>query len=412
MGLKPAVILSLALTIIVLMLLAYHPAWYFHLHTDANVYWARANYFLNKWNFEGLVGNEYQPGALIFFITLSPFLLINNTFQTYLSGLFSVNILLMFILVYLYKKYSDMKNVFLFALILLFTGPIVLFRFDLYVMSILIASFLLWKKNQHIWATVTLAYAALIKIFPIIFLPYYLIIEYKNKGLKNAIKILLIFSVSYFSYITVFSLVTDMNLPLILSSFGFIANTPVHTESTWAILTTLLWKVASGEFPKGAGAWGIFGIAPQYQIGPLWFYNYFWIIPLVIFYLWLLVKIKSKEVVFDIRVCLSAILLFLLFSKILHHQYTLWFMLLLPLIDWKIIFNNLRWTVMIFLTLMMTFINQYIYPLHFNELGHQFFVNGSFSYLFALIILRNLSLAVLVIGIMRELRLNIAKNNE
>ena len=67
---------------------------------------------------------------------------------------------------------------------------------------------------------------------------------------------------------------------------------------------------------------------------------------------------------------------------------------------------------MIFLTLMMTFINQYIYPLHFNELGHQFFVNGSFSYLFALIILRNLSLAVLVIGIMRELRLNFVKNNE
>lgn len=412
MDLKVPIFLSLVLIIIVLVLLAFHPAWYFHLQTDINVYFARANYFLQNSSFRGLVGNEYQPGALIFFIAASPILFVSNTFQSYLWSLFSLNILLILILAYLYKIYGDIKNIFIFVLILLFTGPIILFRFDLYVMSTLVASFFLFKKDHRILATAVLAYASIIKIFPVIFLPYYLIIEYKNRGLKESVGIFLVFLLSYISYLAVFSRATAMNFPQILGSFGFIANTPIHTESLWGTLTTLFWLIVSGEFAKGAGSWGIFGIAPEYQLGPLWFYNYFWLIPLSVFYLWLFFKFKDKKCVFDINVCLLIALLFLLFSKILHHQYLLWFMLLLPLVSWSEILTHVRWIILIFLTLLMTFVNQYIYPLHYSDWVFQLYVNGTYSYLFWLVALRNLILIFLFERIIKEFRRNISQNYE
>lgn len=388
MDVKSALILSLVLVLSIIVLLAYHPAWFLHLHTDINVYLARTRYFLNHGDFVGLVGNEYQPGALIFFIAISPFLLINDSLGFFIIGLFLVNISLIFILAYLYKKYSDIKNIFFFALILFFTGPIALYRFDLYVMTMVITSFYLFGKNSWNFSSAILAYASFIKIFPIIFLPYYLIIASKNNGYKAALKVLSVYFISYLAYLSIFSVVFGMKFSQIISSFDFIANTPVHTESLWGTLTSLYWML-SGESVKGLGSWGIFGISPNYQIGPLWFYNYFWMLPIFLFYLWLSLR---KNIKFDIKVCITVVLLFLLFSKILHHQYTLWFMLLLPLLNFNLFLKDKRFLVLFFLVLEMTFLNQFVYPLHYSQWVFELYLNGKHSYLFWLITLRNLVL--------------------
>lgn len=407
MNFKRTAYLSLALTIIVLFLLAQHPWWSGHLHTDVDVYFQRVDYFLQNGSFENLIGNEYQPGALIFFLAISPILWLQKSITTYQLGLFIVNVWLIIVLAILYKSYGNFKNVILLSLILLLTGPIVLFRFDLYVMTIVIFSIYLWKKNFQTLAIVFLCYASFVKIFPVIFLPYYLIIAYKNRGLKQTVKILQVYLVSYFVYLGIFSVATGMKPSQIMASFGFIANTPVHTESLWGTLTTLIWMVTTGEFAKGAGSWGIFGIASEFQIGPLWFYNYFWIIPIGLFYLWIFYKMKKNEAKFDVSVCLLVALLFLLFSKILHHQYTLWFMLLIPLLDVKLLLIQARWVIFLFLTLLASILHQYVYPLHYTEWIFNFYTTGSYSYLFWLIALRNgifIFLAVILLVELRNLR--------
>ena len=394
---KLTIFLSLTFTIIVLLLMAFQNTWHFNLHTDIITYLARANHFWTNGSFENLNINEYQSGALFFFLAISPSLLFTNNLQSYLIGLFVVNILLLTVISYLYSKYSEKKDILLLSPILLFTGPIVLYRLEFFVMTFVIMSFYLFKKNLWILSTMALSFASLIKIFPVVFLPYFLIVTFRNEGLKKAFLIVFVYFVSYILYLGIFSFVTGLSLDQFLGSFSFIANAPIHNESLWGTLTGLYWLFTSSTFVQGAGAWGIFGVAQAYQLGPLWIYNFFWIIPIFVFYLYIFLKSKKMEMKFDIKICLLVILLFLLFSKILNHQYILWFMLLLPLVSLKSIMQHSIWIVVIFLTLLMTFISQYIYPLNYTDWVTQLYVNGTHLHLFWLNTIRNIILVILFV---------------
>ncbi|MEK9146807.1 MAG: glycosyltransferase 87 family protein [Patescibacteria group bacterium] len=398
--LRTGVWLFFSLVVIVLLLQATHPSWYWHLHTDINVYFARASYFLNNKGLVGLVGNEYQPGALFFFIALSPILLIISTFKAYLLMVFAANILLLGLLSLLYKK---VENIFLFLLILLLTGPIVLARFDIFVMCLLVASFFFWKREKHILATLLLAIAALVKIFPAVLVPYYLILTFKNRGIKETLNILLVFLAGYFGFLIIFTLLFRAPLSILFESFKFLSKAPIHTESVWGTAMTLIAKLGTGSYAKGTGAWGIFGIDPSYTVGPLNFYNYFWIFSVVLFYVWLFPKLK-KDSGFDVRICIVAIMLFLVFSKIIHHQYTLWFMLLFPLLNIKYLLTQTRDLINLFLILLMTSINQYIYPLNYTNFISGFYADGSYSYLFWLATLRNILLILILARLFIEVR--------
>ncbi len=393
--------LFLSLTIITLVLLATHPAWSYHLRVDADgFYLSRARYFLVNHNLTGLGYNEYQPGAVLFFLALSPLLLWQNSNNLYLAGLFAANILFIIALAGLYRKFSGNNlSILVFALILLFMGPIVLYRFDLYVVFFTLLSLWFLVKRKAGRAFFLLGIATSIKIYPALLLPYYLLPAVKSRHIKTAAVQTAIFLMGAAAVILLYLLFFQVPPADLITNADVHALKPVHAESLWGTILTLIPWLTTGTYALGKGATGIFGIAPQYTPGPLFFYNFFWLVPLGLYYFWLI--FKAPRQISPLLPAITIILLFLTFSKILTAQYLLWAFLLFPALTPPTESGNNRetrlWSLGFFLILFISLLSQYIYPLRYNELLGVFYTSGNDAWVFWLLALRNCLLLVLFI---------------
>lgn len=380
------------LIVFFLLILALSPQWRYHLESDAQgFYYPRYVEFIKNHSFSAISRNEYFPGAMFFF--LLPGLAVcylPNTYETYLTGLFVVNIILIWLHVLVYKKISQTAP-YVFLSLLFFSGPLIFYRHDLFV-SIFVAISIVIFSKKPMWATFLLGVATTIKIYPILIAPYYLFVEYRKRKLKTVLYMILSYVLGILLPVVIFYLlsptIASIVEPLVINSIK-----PVHIESTWGSLLTLLSLVTNGHWATGLGANGIFGIDPNYMRLPLSFYNYFWVLPMCIFYLFIFKKIKKH---IQAEIVLLIVLLFEIFSKILTGQYLFWFLLILPLIKFKkkrsIIYTTVLCSSIVLLT-------QYIYPLHYNELLASFYADGSKPIFYYLLFLRNILLVILFIQI-------------
>lgn len=404
-----AVKLFLALVIIVLLLQAGHPAWSYHLRSDSDsFYYSRAKYFLEHGNLTSLGYNEYQPGAVMFFLALSLPLVVANNHDVYLTTLFGINIGLICLLAYfIWRATGHIANVWVLGAIVLFAGPIVLYRFDLFVSLLVIGAIMLWQRAKHNWAAFLLGVATATKIYPVLLVPYALILGYQKQGWRAVAKQAASFAAGLAAIILIYMAAFQVSLLQILTDLNINAQKPVHAESVWASLLTIGSKVITGHYVTGQGAFGIFGIASQHIIGGLEFYNYFWLVALALCYLWL-ARLPASSRRWDIKTSIVIILIFLVFSKILAPQYSLWFMLLFPLLripqQGK---AQRRWLIDFWLILLVAFLSQYIYPLRYNELLGGFFTNGSSTGIFWLLAARNF----ILVGLAIRFLLAIGKRN-
>lgn len=372
------------ISIIFLIFLAYQFPWKYHLEVDIwGFYFPRLQYFIEHKSFGGIGSNEYLPGAMFFFLIPAIANIFGpDTWQNYLYGLFSVNILLILIQLLIYWKYNKLSP-FTFLAILIFAGPIVLYRHDLYVSLILICSVLLWIAKKHYFSSFVLGIAASVKIFPILILPYYLILLLKNGKSKQILNITIIF-LAGIMFIFLPYLLLGSNVSEIISALTLNSQKPVHAESLWGTILTFYNLFSNGFWARGLGSNGIYGIDPKYILLPLNFYNYFWIIPILFFYLFIYHKsgnILRTEIIFLI------LLLFIIFSKIVTPQYLFWFLTVFPLLNFAKKLNlKILATVLV---LVIALITQYIYPLHYNELLGGFFKDGSSPQYFYLLTFRN-----------------------
>src|SRR3990167_10193075 len=267
----------LAITTLVLFFLvtlAYNQSWRYHLDVDVwGFYYPRLVHFLDNLSFAGIGENEYFPGAMFFFLIPGLALLIDsNNAQTYLAGLITVNILIVILLLYIYRRHNPLSP-FIFLAILLFAGPIFFFRHDLYVSLVVILSLLLWKLHKRDFAALILGIAASIKIYPLLILPYLLILSLKNSNIRKTIEILIMFVSGAFLIFGLY-LLLGSSLSEILDTIQLNSLKPVHVESLWGNFLTIFSKVVSGEWALGKGEHGIFGIDPRYIYLPLTFFNY------------------------------------------------------------------------------------------------------------------------------------------
>ncbi len=396
--------LFLFLVVITLLLLATHPAYYPHLQTDVFVFYQRTSFFISNFYLTNLTGNEYPPGAMLFFILTSPLLLINNSFETYKLVLFIANFILIFFLSVIYIKFTKAENIIIFAIILLFTGPIIFFRFDLLVVALVALSFYLWKEKKTALSLFLLSFATLIKVYPIIFIPYLLILSYKNNGLNQIVKNFLIYLLGIIFLVSLYLFIFQADIKNLYYSLNYHTLKPIGLESVWATIIMLITYFKNGTNFQIITSEGIWGISSNLQIAPLWLYNYIWIVPLALLHLWFIKKINNKLLNFDIKFCLINILLFLLFSKVIAPQYILWFSLLLPLVDIKNLIFKTEWIINLFLILLIVFLYQYIYPLNYSEWLNMFKLNMGIAPLFLINALRNFLLVLLAVRLFNQLK--------
>lgn len=362
---KLAAILSLVLAIIYIIFQGMHPGYYMHLYPDVFAFFDRASFFWNHQTLKNLGYNEYQPGAITFFITLTPIFLIDKSVETFKWALFFANSVFFVLYGWLLIKMHKTSGVFLMSVFLIFLGPILLFRFDFLVILLTIFSFYLWEKRRKELSMFVLAFAVITKVYPIIFLPYLLFQSFKQGRKLEPLYLFFTFSAAFLIYLLEYTYFLQISLSETWASFNFHSLKSVATESVWASLIYFFHFVSGQNLPGMESAYGINAIARAQVYPSIQFYNYFWVFPLGIFYLLYFVKNKSWEKM-DYKFLTFLLLIFLLFSKVLSNQYLAWFLFMIPLIDIKVLLRK-AWIINIFLIIITTILHTFIYPLNYSR---------------------------------------------
>lgn len=394
------------ITMVSLLYLAYQKAWYDHLVVDFGFYYYVVNIFWHNFSFGIIPENSYFPGSLFLFLIPGTTLLFksSNSWQLFILAFVITNIFLIFAHLFVYRK-SSHSAPFIFLVILLFSGPIILFRHELFPSIVLILSLLLWKARKINLSALTLGLATSIKIFPALIFPYYLILVLKNGEKRRIINVLIFFALGILLTFSVYFILGSPPSE-IAKSLNFNTTKPVHIESLWASLLTLKEQLINDVWILGrADQKGIYGLDPSFVTFSIAFFNYFWIIPMSLFYLYIYKK-TPKDQELKIEITFLIILLFIIFSKIITPQYLFWFLPLFPLFDLN---KNRKLLISSLITiLLIVLFTQYIYPLHYTELLWKFYTNGTDTKYFYILLVRNLLLILLFLLV---LKLTFKKSN-
>lgn len=412
-----------------------HPAYYMHLFPDVFAFFDRATFFWENGSLLNLGHNEYQPGAIAFFISLSPVFLIDTTIETYKWALFAANSIFILLISLILIKMKKTEGIFLMSLLLVFLGPILLFRFDLLVIFLTILSFYCWEIKKKDLSMVVLAFAVITKVYPIIFLPYLLWSQFKSGQENNTVTtnrptiyftnirsilfqsfktdrklepfyLFFTFTTAFLAYLLAYTYFFQIDLSATWTSYNFHNLKSVATESIWATVIYFIHFISGQSLPGMESAYGINAIARSEVYPPIQFYNYFWTLPLGIAYLLYFLKNKSWDKI-DYKFLTFVLLLFLIFSKVLSNQYLGWFLFMLPLIDIRTILKK-TWIINIFVLVISIILHTYIYPLNYSGWLSVLTTGVIDPVLFWSVLISNFLLIVLALRI----GLNTYKNND
>lgn len=362
----PVAILSLVISIIYILLQSLDPSFYMHLSTDIFVFHARSLYFWEHLSLSGLGHNEYQPGAILFFILLGSFsFLFDNSFETFKWVLFAANIILIFSTAFLFYKMKKTYGILLLPLLLISLGPILLFRFDLLIIFLLTLFFYLWEEGKFEIAMALLSFSVLVKVYPVIFLPYLLWLTFRKYRLLNSFYLFSIFLSTLILYFLIYTLFLQISFKDTLISYNTHNLKSISTESVWTSLIYFVNIFRGLPFPTMESDFGINAIARNEIFPSINFYNYFWILPLGILNLLYFIRRKTINSL-DYKFLILNLLVFLIFSKVLANQYLGWFLFLLPLLSLKELLTK-TWIINIFLIILTTLLHTFIYPLHYTD---------------------------------------------
>lgn len=361
------------------------PAWNSHLQVDVWISWERINYWFSNHNsFFGLTGNEILPATLLYvFIPAGLFASSGVNYSIYLPLAMLTN----FVVVASHGYFAKDKVVFLTSLI--FLGPILLFRFEPMVTLLMLLSFLTFTQDKFAQSGFWLGMATAMKVFPIIFLPYFCLILLKQKKVKPLFGLLVFFGEAIIISILAFLLMGG-SIPQILSALSFHSQKLISIESipgsiitAWSILT----KGVPPTLIPGNGIWAV--------AGPAEIFNKIWMIPIAISYLFIW---KSERLLqkFNYQVPYVLILIFLVFSKNLNPQYLWWFMAILPLVKP----SRTVWG----LTLVTALLNQIVFPLYYTTFVEVFFREHHSYWIYYLLLLRNMGVVAIAYLGVKELK--------
>lgn len=283
------------------------------------------------------------------------------------------------------------------SILLIFLGPILLFRFDMLVILLTVLTFYLWSSGKRELSMYILAYAVITKVYPVIFLPYLLFQSFKQGRKFEPFYLLLTFLAALSTYLLAYTVFFQISLHDTYVSYNFHNLKSVATESVWASLIYFFHFISGQALPAMESAYGINAISRNAIYPSIQFYNYFWVIPLGIFYIFYFLKNRSWEKI-DYKFLTFILLIFLLFSKVLSNQYLAWFLLMLPLIDIKILLRK-SWIINIFLIILSIILHTYIYPLNYSA-WIDMLVGGFINpFLLWSVLISNLLLIILAIRI-------------
>lgn len=378
--------LSVILTFFLLYTLAYNGLWKFHLERDVVTFYNRFVQFSEQGNFSGFDQNEYLPGSFLFF-TLPGILNHNISYDQYLNNFIFINLILLTLHLVFYKKINPSGSLYIPLFLLIAFGPILLFRFELIVSLMFLISIYFFKKHRYLFSGLFLGLSFIIKVYPFLILPYFLLLLLKKENISQTIKylvgIILGVLIPIWIYVYLGGSVGDA-----FKNLTYQVNKPIGIESVFASGVLLKSFIFSNILPQINiinGIWGFPASESPYLVGNLPY------IALLFYYLILVFKIKHTS---DFNICIPIfmILTFLVLSRFLNPQYLFWAFGLIPLVDYK----NRANIYLILNTLTVLFLTQLVYPIYFTQLLDSFSL-GSTHFVFYILQIRNLLMVVEVV---------------
>jgi uncharacterized membrane protein len=377
---------------IVLWWQAHQSAWNSHMQVDTWISWQRVEYwFAHSHSFLGLSGNEILPATLLY--VFAPTLLSPNSAYNYAIYL-PLSMLLNFVVVACHGFFVKDTKVFLTSL--LFLGPILFFRFEPMVTLFMLLSFNAFTRENFKLSGFWLGLATAMKVFPVIFLPYLLLILFKRKNTRAILGLLLFFGEALLASVLAFLLMGG-SMAQIYSALAFHSQKLISIESIPGSIITGWALFTNGVPPTLIPGNGIWSVA-----GPAHLFNDLWMIPVGFIYVFIA---KSEKLLsqFSYIVPYALLLIFLVFSKNLNPQYLWWFIVLLPMIKP----TRFIWGV----TLLTALLNQLVFPIYYTTFIDSFYRAHHDYWIYYLLLLRNLGVVVIAYYGMRDLVVN-SKNTK
>jgi Gpi18-like mannosyltransferase len=306
---------------------------------------------------------EYPPLSLIFFIIPKVF----SSDWTGFSRLFHVEALifdlLALLLLYLIarrlgKMPWNMLGVYTLAVLAM--GPIIENQYDIFPAVVTLAAIYCFWTDRHKTAWFLVALGTLIKLYPIVLAPIFLIIYYRNRQFSRAWVGILTLVATCWIVLIPFLVTGPAHL---LSLIDYHTQRGIQMESLYGAILLLLrqfgWISARVEFTFGS--WNLTGNAAQ-ALDRITIYLLILAILASLIYIYRKVRPGISQFTRLGSYFLLIILAILLTSKILSPQYLIWLIPALPLV-----FGARRlWLWLIFLVI--GGLTYYIFPAHYLEL--------------------------------------------
>jgi hypothetical protein len=349
----------------ILLVQAYNPAWRNHLQVDVATFQLRATYFLDHGSWKDLGYNEYQPGALWFFALVGYLAANAHDFESYLTALAFVNILLCAWHVYFCIKHGPPLAPYLMLLVLLASGPILFYRFELFVTLLVLYGWVYMRGKHPYKAAVLWGVAAAIKVYPVILLPLLLgQVIWQQRRMWPALSILASFAAGLVVPVGGYMLAGGTYADL-TAGLQFHELKPVGLEGMWGS-AILLSQQAAGEALNLTPGYGVHGFTPNNPLLSLSFLNSVWMGPYALVAVAMLYLFRRQG--YDNPILFFALIsVFVVCTKVLNPQYLWWYVSFLPLVAVNAFRGRVWWWVVVASILFALALTQIVYPLHYTE---------------------------------------------
>lgn len=387
-------VLSLIIFVGILVVIlgqALNPRWNAHLQMDVKTFQNRSTSFFENNSWKELGANEYQPAALWWFVLNGiPSEVFGNR-EIYLHTFIIINIVIATVIWLFFVNILGKKSGFLFSLILLATGPILLFRFELLTSLLVILAWFFMGKRRFYLSVIFLSLAVGLKLYPLILLPFLL-----GEVLKRRVS--LVSTLGIFLAGLTIPVVTYLLLGgtvgTLIDSIRFHQLKSIGMEGIWGNLLALTKIFAGIDFTIISG-YGVHGVSTNVALFNSTILD---VLPIAITSgLVLLVLWKYRKVGYSSSLlAFSALAAFTIPLKVLNPQYLWWFLVLVPFVLEK--FTNLLWyKAVVAASVLSLALTQYIYPLNYSEFL-LWFRNVSWNSPFLIVLtIRNICLLVVLV---------------
>lgn len=319
-----SLLLLLFLVCGVLALESRHPLWLQHVSTDVGVFWIQANKYLSG----QLDGTEYPPMAMLYF--LLPGLADQFLRVPFSDGFAFLNYLWLGLHLALLNQIAGRLSALMFGAMMLAAGPIVMFRFELFVSFLVLMAWVAWRRGLPVATGAVAGVAVLTKLYPLLLIPILCRPPDESSPKRQITRVALGAAAAPLLVMAVF-IAGGGSLSMLEGTLSFHGNKPVALESTPSVVAMAFDALRGAWPPRPVNEWGIHGLSLGRVPGLLCTGGALASLGILLFSLWR--RRGARDAGQVIRYGLAILVSVIFWTPLFQPQYLLWpvaFAVLLP----------------------------------------------------------------------------------